>query len=257
MLRYICIVSFVIFVNFGVSISRKLEVVNGVPAKFGEFPFMASLRTVQRGHFCGCTFLNEGWLLTAAHCSTVTDPDEIVEVQFGVVEITPPSGNIIKIRRFVVHEDYDPNPPYVNDIALVQLMATVFFGPLVRSVRLPRSNEEVPFGASATLTGWGFTEDDGFIQKKLKKATVTIFSDNECFNSRNIDVKQGQVCAGSRTGGTGQCSGDSGGPLLFRNVQVGVVSWSPKPCGREPHMGILTKVSPYVDWIQSKIGPVN
>lgn len=88
----------------------------------------------------------------------MTDPDEIVEVQFGVVQITPPSGNIIKIRRFVVHEDFDPNPPYVNDIALVQLMATVFFGPLVRSVRLPRSNEEVPFGASATLTGWGFTE---------------------------------------------------------------------------------------------------
>lgn len=47
----------------------------------------------------------------------------------------------------------------------------------------------------------------------------------------------------------GQCSGDSGGPLFVDEIQVGIVSWSMKPCAIAPYPGVFTGVGFYVDWI--------
>lgn len=47
--------------------------------------------------------------------------------------------------------------------------------------------------------------------------------------------------------------GDSGGPLVVNGTQVGVVSWSVKPCAVAPYPGVFSKVSSYVDWIYEKI----
>lgn len=46
--------------------------------------------------------------------------------------------------------------------------------------------------------------------------------------------------------------GDSGGPLVLHGEQVGIVSWSIKPCGQYP--GVFTKVSHYRDWIYQITG---
>ena len=69
-------------------------------------------------------------------------------------------------------------------------------------------------------------------------------------------VTEGNMCAAGD--GTGHCSGDSGGPLVIANgtdpamdptIQVGIVSWSGRPCGTYP--GVYTRVSSYIDWIHS------
>lgn len=81
------------------------------------------------------------------------------------------------------------------------------------------------------------------------------------------------ICGGIPEGGKGQCSGDSGGPLLVDGVQVGIVSWSvrnsekfleaqsveivdsqEKPCTIAPYPGVYTGVSHYLDWIQKHSG---
>ena len=72
--------------------------------------------------------------------------------------------------------------------------------------------------------------------------------------------------------GKAECNGDSGlylndfkylvywdyyltgGPLLVNGVQVGVVSWSIKPCAVAPYPGVYTDVSKYIDWIQKHTG---
>lgn len=49
---------------------------------------------------------------------------------------------------------------------------------------------------------------------------------------------------------TGKCpQGDSGGPLVVNGEQVGVVSFSQKPCGLRGYPGVFTKVARYVSWI--------
>lgn len=61
------------------------------------------------------------------------------------------------------------------------------------------------------------------------------------------------LCAGVASGGKGQCSGDSGGPLILEDgTQVGLVSWSMKPCTIAPYPGVYTKVSHFIDWIRNK-----
>lgn len=40
----------------------------------------------------------------------------------------------------------------------------------------------------------------------------------------------------------------------MRGVQVGIVSWSVKPCTIPPFPGVYTAVAPYIDWIEEHTG---
>ena len=40
----------------------------------------------------------------------------------------------------------------------------------------------------------------------------------------------------------------------MRGVQVGIVSWSVKPCTIPPFPGVYTAVAPYIDWIEGHTG---
>lgn len=48
--------------------------------------------------------------------------------------------------------------------------------------------------------------------------------------------------------------GDSGGPLIWNGVEVGLVSWSVKPCAVYPYPGVYTQVSYYREWIRQQTG---
>jgi secreted trypsin-like serine protease len=47
---------------------------------------------------------------------------------------------------------------------------------------------------------------------------------------------------------------DSGGPLIVRQYQAGIVSWSVKPCAQAPFPGVYTEVAHYVNWIRTITG---
>lgn len=47
------------------------RIIGGEPANITEFPYVCSVNaptSLGRGHVCGCSILNEYWVLTAAHC---------------------------------------------------------------------------------------------------------------------------------------------------------------------------------------------
>jgi trypsin len=46
----------------------SVQIVGGVPAQQGDFPFIVSLQT-GGSHFCGGSLLNSTTVLTAAHCA--------------------------------------------------------------------------------------------------------------------------------------------------------------------------------------------
>ena len=96
----------------------------------------------------------------------------------------------------------------------------------------------------------------GNSQKTLQEVDLKIYSDAECTQRHNGNTSGAyHICGGVDEGGKGQCSGDSGGPLLSKDgtVQLGIVSWSVKPCTIAPYPGVYCKVSHYVDWINSHI----
>ena len=91
------------------------------------------------------------------------------------------------------------------------------------------------------------------VQKQLQKVSIQTFGNLECSSRYQFAMHNTTLCAGVPEGGKGQCSGDSGGPLLVNGEQVGIVSWSRKPCTQAPYPGVFTKVSDYVNWILKTI----
>jgi hypothetical protein len=44
------------------------KIVGGVPADWGQLPFVVALESPRGQQLCGAAILNERWLATAAHC---------------------------------------------------------------------------------------------------------------------------------------------------------------------------------------------
>ena len=65
-----------------------------------------------------------------------------------------------------------------------------------------------------------------------------------------------EFCAGDKNAGRDSCSGDSGGPLIcvhgMEPILYGVISWG-DGCARKNSPGFYTKVTNYVEWINSVI----
>ncbi|XP_033170723.1 trypsin-1 [Drosophila mauritiana] len=227
------------------------KIVNGTAAGPGEFPFVVSLRRAKSGrHSCGATLLNPYWVLTAAHCVRGSSPEQI-DLQYGSQMLARNSSQVARVAAIFVHPRYEPEDKYVNDIALLQLAQSVALSKFVQPVRLPEPRQVTPGNASAVLAGWGLNATGGVVQQHLQKVKLQVFSDTECSERHQTQLHDSQICAGLPEGGKGQCSGDSGGPLLLTDsdTQVGIVSWSIKPCARPPFPGVFTEVSAYVDWI--------
>jgi len=177
-----------------------------------------------------------------------------------------------RVDKIINHENYDPTK-IKNDIALIRLAEPV---PLFKDD--PKGSPAMPIclpwddnltarnlrdGDKALVTGWGRVTNDkteaaDIFQNVragsdiLKKVIVPIFSKNAC-QRYTLDLDK-QLCAGGITG-SDSCTGDSGGPLIYRDhnrpwYQVGIVSFGyGDQCGSK-YPGIYTKVDGYLDWIE-------
>uniref|UniRef100_A0A1I8ND40 Peptidase S1 domain-containing protein n=1 Tax=Musca domestica TaxID=7370 RepID=A0A1I8ND40_MUSDO len=234
------------------------RVVNGTSTEITKYPFMVSLRGATGSHSCGSSIIAPRFILTAAHCVDGRNAGQI-SVQYATTTISAKGDNVIPVKRIIMHEGYNPSNSYANDIALLELYGTLVFNyKTLAPVNLPDPYFEIPQlpeGVPGVLAGWGLNETGGYIQNTLQEVNLKIYSDNECQERHNYQTNpEYHICGGVDEGGKGQCSGDSGGPLLYNgNVQLGIVSWSRKPCTIAPYPGVYTKVSHYIHWIKQHV----
>ncbi|KAL7731140.1 hypothetical protein ACLKA6_014336 [Drosophila palustris] len=235
------------------------RVVNGTDARVENYPFMVSLRGVKGDHACGGSIISNSFVLTAAHCTYGLAPF-LLSVQYGVTDISVKGPNVVAVKRIILHELYNPYNPstnHANDISLLQMAEPFKFDYItVAPVKLPALNFATPqleSGGEGELIGWGLNATDGTIQKTLQQVSLKIYSDEECTaRHKGAANPRYHICGGVDEGGKGQCTCDSGGPLLFDGQQVGIVSWSVKPCAAAPYPGVFCKVANYIDWIEKK-----
>uniref|UniRef100_A0A182MTM1 Peptidase S1 domain-containing protein n=1 Tax=Anopheles culicifacies TaxID=139723 RepID=A0A182MTM1_9DIPT len=235
------------------------KIVNGTDAAIENFPFVVSLRGATGGHSCGGSILNKRWILTAAHCVSYTTPLSQT-VQVGRTNISrTEDDSIYAIEDVVIHPGYNPSDSYIDDIALLKLRKPLVYSDQVRPVRMPKRFFEIDTQQSnvVTLVGWGRNASDGPVQTTLQQIDYYAVPNDECNRIHGNHIYPGQICAAEPGGGKGQCSGDSGGPLMYNEFQVGIVSWSIKPCAVAPFPGVLTKVSYYVDFINQHASEYN
>ncbi|XP_058828032.1 chymotrypsin-1-like [Topomyia yanbarensis] len=226
------------------------RIINGTDTTIEDFPFMISLRSSAGSHSCGGSILSNLWILTAAHCVNALTTPSLQSVQVGRTNISRPvDESVYRIELAIAHPGYNASDSYVNDIALLKLTTPLEFGESVQPVSLPAPCYEIDESElGVTLIGWGLN-NDGIVPSILQMVDYYVVPNDQCNAIHDRTIYPSQICAAEPGGGKGQCNGDSGGPLLHNGVQVGIVSWSIKPCTIAPYPGILTKVSYFMDFI--------
>ncbi|GFS40431.1 transmembrane protease serine 11C [Nephila pilipes] len=233
------------------------KIVGGRKAEENEFPFQASLQKRSLfGYFhtCGAILIADEWLLTAAHCIKMNSTSSY-KIMIGSNTLKPVNEeNFYSIITIILKQGFDDRN-LNNDIALIQISKTV--GILGKAIKLSDSAPDL--NSSATVIGWGATEDGGTASNDLQKAEVDIISREDCLNIYGW-LADSMMCAGKLEGGTDACQGDSGGPLVqFRNGEpllVGIVSWGIN-CAEPKYPGVYTDVALFHAWINHYVSLEN
>ncbi|KPP65341.1 serine protease-like protein precursor-like, partial [Scleropages formosus] len=241
-------------------------------------PYMASIQKNGR-HECGGFLVKEQWLMSAAHC--FREGTEGVKIVLGAHSLKEPeqSKQEFTISELHSHPDFNTDN-YDSDIALVkvkyklmratgagrsgphlfrlplhlQLDRPAVLSDAVKTLELqqaggrePQPEEEV------SAAGWGSTNNRGSRPDKLQEVFVEVMLPTLCCRSDYYSTKftANMMCAARRQKDT--CDGDSGGPLLYKGVAVGVTSNGGKKCGTSRKPGVYTIISKFTAWINKII----
>ncbi len=259
--------------------SRRARIVGGEATKIGEFAHMAA---IGYGDFSeirfdsGGSLISEKFVLTAAHCLRKRNPPTLVRLgdQNLKSEDDGAEPQEFRVKRYMRHESYSAKANY-DDIGLIELDGEARFTKFVRPACLWQEMQ-IP-SETATATGWGMLEYLGSRSDELQRVSLTLMQNRDCqpyfaFIIENSDrlkrgIVDGQLCAaaveqGRLVFGKGTCQGDGGAPLQITlednpcvHYVVGLTSFPGAGCGIENSPGIYTRVSEYIDWIESKVWP--
>ncbi|XP_032363600.1 serine protease 33-like [Etheostoma spectabile] len=233
------------------------RIVGGQIALGGSWPWQVSLQSSGR-HFCGGSLINNGWVLTAAHCFPSIPAD--LTVYLGIQSLQGPNPNRVSrtVTNVIRHPNYDPNTND-NDICLLKLSSPVTFNDFIVPVCLAAPASTFFSGVSSWVTGWGDTGSGVSLPPpgNLMEVNVPVVGNRECHCNYGAGyITNNMICAGFRAGGKDSCQGDSGGPMVSKQgsrwILGGIVSFG-NGCAEPNFPGVYTRVSQYQTWINSQI----
>uniref|UniRef100_A0A8C6WR21 Transmembrane serine protease 4a n=1 Tax=Neogobius melanostomus TaxID=47308 RepID=A0A8C6WR21_9GOBI len=225
----------------------------GTDAEIEDWPWQVSL--LQGGqHVCGGALVAPRWVVTAAHCFA---GDKKLVTRWKVASgqsYLSLSGSYVD--KIIINGQYDPaGNDY--DIAMMRLYSPISVGDTRRPACLPPADFGLSDGATMTVTGWGYLEEDGKVSTKLQQGSIPLIDRAKCSKPAVYGnaITGRMMCAGFLEGGVDACQGDSGGPLVYftsKNYLVGVVSWG-VGCARRGKPGVYCNVEEMMSWINTVI----
>lgn len=233
----------------------SVTISHGQPVPDGTFPFTVAILLknslpVPDRQICGGSVIALHWVLTAAHCLDYVQTSDI-EVYAGSVDlnsttVTPIAAvALFKSPLYTTSANQSQPPP--NDIGLIQLATPLSVTP----ASVPDPTIGSLGGASGTIAGWGYTENETR-SSTLRSASVVIGDQSTCSQAYPGIVPASMLCAGKTAD---SCPFDSGGPLFSKVGQSimieGITSWGDEDCTQLNQYGVYTRVSAFKSWIVS------
>ena len=229
------------------------RIINGHPAAFGAYPFMAALLLTDVSgsdfdrQYCGGSLIAPRWVLTAAHCADfLTGPSEVA-VAVGRSDLDSTQGVRIAIRSIHIHPDWDPKK-LSPDVALLELATPVTTITPIQLATGANNNFEAA-GTPLTVIGWGNLDTrngHATFPDALHEVVVPAVTDTACAKIyHKFLVQATMLCAGAP--GLDSCQGDSGGPIFATTatgvrIQMGIVSWG-QGCAKNHFVGVYGEVN--------------
>lgn len=108
---------------------QTTKVSGGAEAIPNEFPWRVGIQGGPNGVFCGGSIIDNGWIITAAHCLHDLDPRTVIYVNAGdhdISTVTETDNVVIKASGWHIHPNYDPHT-FDNNIALIRLQRDLIF----------------------------------------------------------------------------------------------------------------------------------
>jgi len=159
------------------------------------------------------------------------------------------------------HPDYNPLT-ITHDITVIKLPQKVKFTENIKPICLPNRYylDKTFVGEEVRVSGWGKTSDyQAGVSPVLKNTTVNVMSNGLCRAFFRSIVTGNLICIATKFDAS-PCRGDSGGPLILKQVdptsgqqyfmQVGIVSFGGNSCQRGFPVG-FTRVTAFLDYISS------
>jgi trypsin len=227
-----------------------------VTPKF-KYPWMAALKRVNaRTQFCGGSFVARDWVLTAAHCSFISNLASL-EVQAHRHNLDLPiadeEGQSFKVVKVIKHPQYNGSRlDYDYALWKVDKAITNSTFPIIDIAPTEPHDQKV-----SVCAGWGATREGGRLSPVLLQVGLAVVSNEACQAALPQNtITERMICAGGEAG-KDSCQGDSGGPLILNAdsenpILIGVVSWG-IGCARPGLPGVYSRVSTVADWIRQTI----
>jgi len=242
---------FIVALLCGIAAASDDKIVGGTVSDAHAAPFIANIKR-SGSLMCGGSLVAPGYVVSAAHCEYNIPSRLTVTVGDVTLARTESSEQVFNVVQQIPHEQYSSSSQQ-NDIMIIVLSGTANLNSYVSLVTLPTAGVDVAVGTECTVYGWGTTSSGGSISNSLRQVTVPIISNDDCdtYPYYRNQIYPTMMCAGLlNEGGKDSCQGDSGGPLICNGSLGGVVSWG-VGCAEAKYPGVYTRVSDYVDWINS------
>ncbi|XP_066149361.1 trypsin 3A1-like [Euwallacea fornicatus] len=228
--------------NPGVLIDTKIVGGDIVDIKYR--PYQVSIQ-FNKMHFCGGALITTNTIVSAAHCFGTSDLSPPYTANYGS---NSTKGSSVGIQWVLVHEKYNKDS-LDYDISLLMLESHIQLSPTVALIRLSETYR-YQWGSLATVSGWGFENENGTVSPLLRKVAIPLVIPSVCqsYYKGLILITKNMLCAGFPEGGKDSCQGDSGGPLVQNNKLIGIVSFG-MGCARKSYPGVYTNVGELASWV--------
>ncbi|ODN02523.1 Plasma kallikrein, partial [Orchesella cincta] len=263
------------------------RIVGGDTTQKFEFPWIAAMlmkiHKPKRWSFCGASLINDRYAISAAHCFEHGLTADKIQLLFHAhlldqkvgtgtsssdqkyqqipgwndpKETDESEGSYrMDVESVMIHPKFDIST-FEYDIALLKLKYKFNLKKdKVTPICLPEVPDDFNYtGKYLTVAGWGrFTEKLSGGVRRLQKLDVPFHTLEECRKYNRATSRH--ICAGYLKGGKDSCSGDSGGPLMYKtdpmknqHTLAGIVS-AGRGCARANALGLYTNVEELVQWV--------